>query len=189
MPGSTPFIGSAGGKREEIPEVKMEFLFSLGQQQKILQSLFAAHPYETVAYEIIKLENTDQTTGSGLIGELPGAMSEKDFLSLVKSQFQLQSIKHTPLLQKPVKKIAICGGAGSFLINKAIAAKADVFITSDIKYHDFFDADGKILLLDIGHWESEQFTIELVSNFLQDKIPTFAVLKTEINTNPVHHFV
>ncbi|MES2648528.1 MAG: Nif3-like dinuclear metal center hexameric protein [Bacteroidota bacterium] len=189
MEGANPFIGSAGGNREEIPEIKMEFLFSVGQQQKILQSLFAAHPYETVAYEIIKLENTDQTTGSGLIGELPEAINERDFLNFVKHKFQLTSIKHTPLLEKPVKKVALCGGSGSFLIQKAIAEKADVFITSDIKYHDFFEADGKILLLDIGHWESEQFTIELVSNFLQDKIPTFAVLKTEINTNPVHHFV
>ena len=189
MPGSKPLIGSAGGNREEIPELKLEFLFSLGKQQQIINALFSAHPYEEIAYEIIKLENSDQTSGSGLTGELPETMNETDFLSLVKDRFGLTSIRHTPLLGKPIRKIALCGGSGSFLISKAIAAKADIFITSDIKYHDYFDADGKILLLDIGHWESEQFTIDLLSNFLQDKIPTFAVLKTEINTNPVHHFV
>lgn len=189
LPGSDPFIGKAGGHREEVAELKIEFIFASWLKNKVLNALFQAHPYEEVAYEIIRLENTDQTTGAGMVGELPEAISEKDFLLSVKRAFNLTALKHAPFLQKPVKKIALCGGAGSFLIKDAIAAGADVYLTADLKYHEYFDADGKILLVDIGHWESEQFTIDLLVNFLQGKIPTFAVLKTEINTNPVHNFV
>jgi dinuclear metal center YbgI/SA1388 family protein len=189
LPGSEPFIGTAGGMREEVPEAKLEFIFPSYLKQKILNSLFQSHPYEEVAYEIIKLENTDQYTGSGMLGQLESPVTETEFLQLVKRSFNVTAIKHTPLLQKPIQKIALCGGAGSFLIKKAIAEGADVYLTADLKYHEYFDADGKILLVDIGHWESEQFTIDLLVNFLQGKIPTFAVLKTEVNTNPVHNFV
>lgn len=189
MEGTEPYIGSAGGKREEVPEAKIEFIFPAARQRQILEVLLQSHPYEEVAYEIIRLENADQYIGSGLIGSLPETLSEASFLNLVKKTFNLSVIKHTTLLNKPIKKIALCGGAGSFLIKNAIAAGADAYITADVKYHEFFDADGKTLLLDIGHWESEQYTIDLLANFLQYKIPTFAVLKTEINTNPVHHFV
>ena len=189
MEGTNPFIGSSGGKREEVAEAKIEFIFPVARQAQLIRALLQSHPYEEVAYEIIRLENADQFTGSGFIGELPAALREHDFLDLVKKTFNLSLIRHTELLNKPVRKIALCGGAGSFLIKNAISAGADAYITADVKYHEFFDADGKTLLLDIGHWESEQYTIDLLANFLQDKIPTFAVLKTEINTNPVHHFV
>ena len=124
-----------------------------------------------------------------MIGDLPKPVTEIELLQHLKEAFGLTVIKHTPLLNKSIKKVALCGGAGSFLTHKAIAAGADVFITSDIKYHEFFDAEGKLLLIDIGHWESEQFTIDLIADFLQEKFPTFAVLKTGVNTNPVHYFV
>lgn len=189
LPGSDPFIGTAGGAREEVLEVKIEFVFPAFLKLRVLNALFRSHPYEEVAYEIIRLENTDQFTGAGLTGELQSAVSENEFLRLVKHSFNLTSIRHSPFLNKPVKKIALCGGAGSFLIKNAIAAGADVYLTADLKYHEYFDADGKILLLDIGHWESEQFTIDLLVNFLQGKIPTFAVLKTGVITNPVNNFV
>ena len=116
-------------------------------------------------------------------------MSENDFLNLLKNIFGLQVIRHTQLLQKPVKKIAVCGGAGSFLIDKALASKADFYITADVKYHEFFDANNKIVIADIGHWESEQFTIELLHEVLQAKFPNFAVLKTKNRTNPVYYCV
>ena len=128
-------------------------------------------------------------TGSGLIGEMEIEISEEKFLLFLKDAFDLKVIKHTKLLNKPVKKIALCGGAGSFLIEKALAANADVYITSDIKYHEFFDANDRMLIADIGHWESEQFTIDLLHDFLQAKFPTFAVLKTGKNTNPVYYFI
>ena len=116
-------------------------------------------------------------------------ISEDKFLLFLKDAFNLNVIKHTKFLNKPVRKIALCGGAGSFLIEKALAADADVFITSDIKYHEFFDANGRILIADIGHWESEQFTIDLLYDFLRSKFPNFAVLKTGKNTNPVYYFI
>ncbi len=123
-----------------------------------------------------------------MIGELPEAMSEEDLLQQIKEIFHLQVIKHTPLLNKNVKKVALCGGAGSFLLSKAIAASADFYITSDVKYHEFFDADGRIVFADIGHWESEQFTIDLLFDILQSKFRNFAILKTGVRTNPVFYY-
>jgi dinuclear metal center YbgI/SA1388 family protein len=184
MAGSSPFLGAVG-TRETAEEVKIEVIFSHYLQPKILQALFAAHPYETVAYEVIKLENHHQEIGSGMIGHLPDSMEETAFLNLVKNAFGLSVIRHTPLLNRPVKTVAVCGGSGSFLTKTAIAAGADVYITADVKYHEFFDADNRLLLADIGHWESEQFTTDLLAEFLQDKFLTFAVLKTRVNTNPV----
>lgn len=189
LPGSDPFIGEENGKREGVAEVKLEFLLPSAIQEKVLAALFQSHPYEEVAYEMIRLANEDQYTGSGLVGDLDGEPDEAAFLQKIKQVFRLKAIRHTRFVNRPVKKVALCGGAGGFLLREAMARPADVFITSDIKYHEYFEADGRILLVDIGHYESEQYTIDLLANFLQDKIPTFAVLKTETNTNPVQYFV
>lgn len=183
-----PFVGEQHVRHTE-EEVKIEVIFPFYLHQKILSALLEAHPYEEVAYDIIQLSNQYNNIGSGLIGELEEEKSQKDFLAIIKAAFGLSVIKYTPLLQKPVKKVAVCGGAGSFLINKAKASGADFYITSDIKYHEFFDADGKMVIADIGHWESEQFTTELLYDILQAKFPNFAVLKTKTVTNPVHYFV
>ena len=150
--------------------------------------MLAAHPYEEVAYDVIRLENRFSSIGSGVIGELKEPMDEKVFLETLKEKFKLKVIRHTELLNKQINKVAVCGGAGSFLISNALAAGADVYITSDIKYHEFFDANGRMVIADIGHYESEQFTINLLQEFLEQKFPTFAVLKTEVNTNPVRYF-
>jgi dinuclear metal center YbgI/SA1388 family protein len=183
-----PFVGEKNIRHQE-DEVKIEVIFPFYQKNKIIAALLKAHPYEEVAYDIIALENAYNNTGSGLTGELKHEVSETDFLDLLKNTFGVQVIRHTELLQKPVKKIAVCGGAGSFLISKAITEGADFYITADIKYHEFFDADGKMVIADIGHWESEQFTIELLYEILQANFPNFAVLKTKTETNPVHYFV
>jgi dinuclear metal center YbgI/SA1388 family protein len=185
---TNPFVGEQG-KRHEENEAKMEVIFPSYLKQKIITALIDAHPYEEPAYDIIPLLNEFYKTGSGLMGELEFEMPEEKFLLFVKDAFHLKVIKHTKFLNKPVKKVALCGGAGSFLISSALAANADVYITSDIKYHEFFDANERILIADIGHWESEQFTIDLLHDFLQAKFPTFAVLKTEIRTNPVDYFI
>ncbi len=184
--GSHPFVGKIGERHLEN-EVRIEVIFPSFLQKKVIYSLKSAHPYEEVPYYIHSLENLQDTAGSGLIGELSENIDENELLKKVRTTFHLSVIKHTALLTKPVKKIAVCGGAGIFLLGKAMAAGAEVFITSDIKYHEFFDADGKILLADIGHYESEQFTMELLIELLQQKFTNFAVLKTEINTNPVHY--
>ena len=186
--GTNPFAGKIG-ERHTADEIKMEMIFPAWQEQNILSAMFTAHPYEEVAYDIIALDNKNQQVGSGLLAELEESMGEKVFLSLLKEKFNLSVIRHTPLLGKPVKKIALCGGAGSFLIGAAVVAGADFYITGDIKYHEFFDANSRLVIADIGHYESEQFTIALLFDILSRKFPTFAVLKTGVKTNPVHYFL
>jgi dinuclear metal center YbgI/SA1388 family protein len=185
--GTNPFVGKVG-KRHEEREIKMEFIFPAHLQDYIVSSMIKAHPYEEVAYDVVPLANNYLQTGSGLIGELTAPVAEEQFLYQVKKSFGLSVIKHTKLLGKPVQKIALCGGAGSFLISKAITAGADIYITADVKYHEFFDANDKLIIADIGHWESEQFTVHLLFDILQAKFPTFAVLKSEVRTNPVFYF-
>ena len=182
-----PFVGEKG-KRHEEDEVKMEMILPAHIKQQVVNALIKSHPYEEVAYDVIALENEFDKTGSGLVGELQREIGEEQFLFALKDAFNLHVIRHTRLLNKPVKTIALCGGAGSFLIDKAGAAGADFYVTADVKYHEFFDADNRMVIADIGHWESEQFTIDLLHDFLQAEFPTFAVLKTGIKTNPVHYF-
>jgi hypothetical protein len=185
---TNPFVGEHG-KRHEEAELKIEVIFPSWRENSIISALKSAHPYEEVAFDVVQLDNEFQTVGSGLIGELETAVSENAFLELLKNRFNLQVLRHTAFLQKPIKKVAICGGAGSFLTKTAIAEGADIFVTADIKYHEFFDAEKRLLLADIGHWESEQFTIDLLAEELSRKFPTFAVLKTGVKTNPVVYFV
>ena len=185
---SNPFTGKRGIRHTE-EEIKMEMIFPAWQEQNILKAMKAAHPYEEVAYDIIALDNQNKQVGSGLVGDLPEPLNENEFLLLLKEKFNLSVIRHTPLLNKPVKKIALCGGAGSFLIGAAAATGADFYITGDIKYHEFFDANSRLVVADIGHYESEQFTIDLLFDILSQKFPTFAVLKTGVKTNPVHYFL
>ncbi len=185
--GTNPFTGKRGIRHTE-DEIKFEMIFPAWQQQSILSAMIAAHPYKEVAYDIIALDNQNQQVGSGLVGELPQPLTETEFLALLKEKFNLSVIRHTPLTGKPVKKIALCGGAGSFLIGAAIATGADFYITGDVKYHEFFDANNRLVIADIGHFESEQFTIELLFDILSQKFPTFAVLKTGVKTNPVQYF-
>ena len=184
---ANPYIGEIG-KRHYENEARLETIFPSHLQQQVVAALIEAHPYEEVAYDIIELANPNQRTGSGLIGELPEAMDEKAFLEKIKQSFALPVIKYTRLRGKSVKKVALCGGAGSFLISRALANGADFYISSDIKYHEFFDANGVMVIADIGHYESEQFTIDMLHEILLEKFPTFAVLKTGLNTNPVNYY-
>ena len=185
--GADPFVGRIGTRHQE-KEIKIEVIFPSYLEQKIIHALIDAHPYEEVAYDIISLENFLPDIGSGLIGNLEIPLDEKDLLKLIKTAFNLKVIRHTGLSGNKVKRIALCGGAGSFLIPLALSNKADVYITSDIKYHEFFDAES-MLLLDIGHYESEQFTIDLLYEIVKEKFPNFAVRKTEVNTNPLNYFL
>ena len=184
---ANPFVGEKGNRHTES-EIKLEVIFPAHLQYGIEKALKKAHPYEEVAYDIFSLENTFSSIGSGLIGELETEIEELDFLKMIKDIFQLKAIRHTAFLGKPIKRVAVCGGAGSFLTKKAIAAKADIFISADYKYHEFFDAENKLIIADIGHWESEQYTIDILTEVLQSNFPTFAVLKTIVSTNPVFYF-
>ncbi|AEW01719.1 Nif3-like dinuclear metal center hexameric protein [Niastella koreensis] len=186
--GTNPFVGQPGERHYE-KEIRVEVIFPGYLQNSLIRALRTAHPYEEVAFDVVNLANTHPGIGSGLVGELPEALPEEVFLKLLKQAFDLPLIRHTALFGRPVKKIALCGGAGSFLVSKALGVGADVYITGDMKYHEFFDANGRLIIADIGHFESEQFTIDLLAGVLQEKFPTFAVLKTALKTNPVHYFV
>jgi dinuclear metal center YbgI/SA1388 family protein len=185
--GAKPFVGNLGERHYE-KEIKVEVIFSAHNQQLVVEALKKAHPYEEVAYDIVCLANNHPDFGSGLIGELPEAIEEKALLVKLREVFQVPVVRHTKLINRPIKKIALCGGAGSFLISKALSLGADFYITSDIKYHEFFDANERLVLADIGHFESEQFTVDLLYDILREKFPNFAVLKSGIGTNPVNYY-
>jgi len=184
---TNPFVGKKGEQHYEN-EIRVETIFPDYLQGKVINALIQAHPYEEVAYDIYSLDNKFDQIGAGMIGLLPKEKSETAFLRQLKKTFDVKMIRHTALQDKKVKKIAVCGGAGSFLLNQAIAAEADFFVTGDFKYHQFFDAENKIVIADIGHFESEQFTKELFYELLTKKFPKFAVHLSEVNTNPVFYF-
>lgn len=185
-PGTRPFTGLQGERHSE-KENRLEVIFPGYLQAPLLEALRSSHPYEEVAYDLVALANFHQEMGAGLVGELAVPVAETTFLQHVAQTFGACQLRHSPLLGKPIKRVAVCGGAGSFLISKALAAEADLFLTADLKYHDFFLADGRLVLADIGHFESEQFTIELLAEHLAKKFLNFAVLKTSISTNPVNY--
>lgn len=185
---ANPFIGTAGGKREQADEYKLEVILPEWQQKPVLQALLQAHPYEEVAYEWVPTLNALQDAGSGLIGMLPKPLPAADFLQLVAVNLATPCIKHSPLPDSPIQTVALCGGAGAFLIDKAIQQGAQAYITADLKYHDFFLPDGRLLLADIGHAESEIATVQLITEYIKGNFPTFAVLKSQVNTNPVRYF-
>ncbi len=182
-----PFAGEPGKFHVE-PEVRIETIFPSWLESQVVVALIKAHPYEEVAYDIYPLENSYMQAGAGLSGELTLPLGESEFLLKLKETFHIPVIRHSPLRNRPVSKVAVCGGAGSFLLKEAVASGADFFITGDIKYHQFFDAIDKIVLADIGHFESEQFTKELFYELLTKKFPTFAVRLSETVTNPVTYF-
>ncbi len=183
---ANPFVGQIGQRHTET-EKKLEVIFPSHLQNQVLQALRKSHPYEEIAYEIITLKNTYPLVGSGMIGSLSFPVDVMEFLHQLKQVLGIPMIKHTAIVKQTIQRIAVCGGAGFFLLQDAIQAGAEVFITSDVKYHDFFDADGKILLADAGHYETEQFTKDLLAHEIQKKFPTFAVLISNTNTNPVNY--
>jgi dinuclear metal center YbgI/SA1388 family protein len=185
---SNPYVGEPGIRHTEN-EVRIETVYPINLESKVLMALVLAHPYEEVAYDLYELTNQHQQIGAGMIGELEHAIDEDAFLFDVKEKMRAKVIRHTEFTGKTVKKVAVCGGAGGFLLKQAIAAGADVFITADYKYHEFFDAEGKIMIADIGHFESEQFTQQLLYDIIRKKFAALSIRLTEINTNPVRYFI
>lgn len=184
---TNPYLGEKG-KRHTEPETRIEVLYQAHNERVLLNAMRAAHPYEEVAYDLYSLRNEDYTTGAGMVGELENEMAENDFLSLLKESMKTACVRHTALRNKPIRKVALCGGSGSFLLKNALRAKADVFITGDFKYHEFFDAEKRLVIADIGHYESEQFTVDLIEEVLKERLPGLTVMKTSVNTNPVSYF-
>lgn len=183
---TNPHVGEIGVQHQET-ETRVETVVSNYKLNAVIDAMIEAHPYEEVAYDVYELKNKLNNVGSGVIGELSSEEDEKTFLTRLKNDINTSCIRHTDYLNKPVKKIALCGGSGSFLLPDAIRAGADVFITGDFKYHQFFDAENKIVIADVGHYESEQYTTELIYDILIKKIPNFAVRLSKNNTNPVNY--
>lgn len=186
LEGSDPTIGNIGSLTE-VPETRIEIVVPQHCEAKIMKALFDNHPYEEVAYSLINLVNKNQYIGLGMIGELESEMDEKSFISFVKEKMNTPVVRHSNLLNKPIKKVAVLGGSGAFAIKNALAAGADAYITSDLKYHEFFSAENQIVLMDIGHYESEQFTINLISSYLKEKFSNFVIFNSGIITNPVNY--
>jgi dinuclear metal center YbgI/SA1388 family protein len=183
---ANPFVGERG-KRHSEPETRIEVIVPRHAATKAIAAALEAHPYEEVAFDRYPLTNTAARVGSGMIGDLPEAMSWQGLFDRLKHELKAQVIRHTQLPETSVKRVAYCGGSGFFLLQAAKRAGADVFITSDVKYHQFFDAEG-IVLADVGHWESEHRTVELIARYLNGKFANFAVHFSQTQTNPVKYY-
>ena len=183
---ANPFIGEKGEFHHE-GETRIEVVFPNEITNKVVANLLKNHPYEEVAYDLFPIKNSFSKVGDGMIGDLPTPEKTEDFLNRVKKTFHCGTIRHTKILKDTVSKIAVCGGSGSFLIQDAIRSNADVFITADVKYHEFFTAENKLVLADIGHYESEQFTKELFYDLLIKKNYNFAIQISKVNTNPINY--
>lgn len=188
LEGSNPVTGTQN-ERENANEVLLSVIFEDYKKHQILVAMKQNHPYEEVAYQLISLENENQYTGLGRFGDLETEMDETDFLKLVKEKFSLNVIRHNSLTQKKIKRVGVLGGSGASGIKSAISAKCDAYLTGDVKYHDFFFAEGKMLICDIGHFESEQFVVQQLFEILSEKFTTFAIAKTTQKTNPVNYFL
>ena len=186
--GAQPFVGQVGLRHSE-KEVRLEVILPVHLSRAVVAAMIAAHPYEEVAYDLVPLANVQGGIGAGLVGELVLPMEEEAFLGRLCGVFGVPVVRHTRLTGQPVRRVAVCGGAGSFLISNALAVGANFYITSDVKYHEFMDANDRLVIADIGHWESEQFTVELLIGHLREKFSNFAVLKSDVRTNPVHYHV
>jgi len=184
---SNPFVGKMGQQHHEN-ETRIEMIMPAHVQKPVINAMIEKHPYEEVAYDIYPLENINAQFGAGLIGELENSMSPDLFLKNLKDKLRTNCIRHTSLPTQPIKRVALCGGAGSFLLNDAIHQKADIFISADFRYHSFLEADNRITIADIGHYESEQFAQDLLQQLITRKFRTFAVHLTSIITNPVIYF-
>ncbi len=183
---ANPAIGSSN-KKELVAEKRIEVIFPSPLEGAIISALYGSHPYEEPAYDILQLENKNPEVGSGAIGTLPSPMKELDFMNYLKSKMNLSNIRHTALLGKEIKKVALCGGSGSFLLKNALSVGADAYISADFKYHEFFDAENKIVIADIGHYESEVFTKDLIYEFLIQKFSNIAVRLSKIDSNPISY--
>lgn len=184
---ANPFVGEKGTLHTE-PEKRFETIFPKHLEKKVIQALLKAHPYEEVAFDIYPVTNKNPLSGAGAIGEVQSLMEEETFLEKIKEVFAAPCVRHTRLLGKPIKKVAMCGGSGSFMLSGAMAQNADIFISADFKYHQFMDAENKIIIADIGHYESEQYILEVFYELLSKNFSKFANYFTKVNTNPINYF-
>ena len=176
-------------QQHQEQEFRIETIYHTHTEHLLLKALKEVHPYEEIAFDLYLLDNQHPQVGSGMIGVLENAAEEETFLRHVKKQCNAKVIRHTSFRNKMIHRVAVCGGAGGFLLPQAIRAGADLFITADYKYHEFFDAEKKIVIADIGHFESEQFTQELLQELITKKFPKFVTRLTIQNTNPINYLI
>lgn len=186
--GSDPFSGTED-IRENSNEIAISVIYESYKKNQIIAAMKLAHPYEEVAYQIIQLENENHFLGLGRFGELAQPMHEEEFLSFVKDKFNLKAIRHSDFTKKEIKRVGVLGGSGASGIAGAISQNCDAYLTGDLKYHDYLQGEGKMLICDIGHFESEQFVTEHLVEILSQKFTTFAVSKSTEKTNPVNYFL
>jgi len=186
LQGADPFIGTIG-EAEKVSEARIEVLVQQDRLSAVIDAMLEAHPYETAACDVIPVTNSHPQIGAGMVGDLESPVAALDFLRTVKSTFNCGVVRYTDLMDKTISRVAVCGGSGGFLLDDAIRSRADVFITADYKYHEFFDADNRIIIADIGHFESEQYTSELLVAIIRKKFSNFAVRLTNVNTNPIKY--
>ena len=187
LEGSNAFVGEKG-KRHEEAEAQLQIVLPKHCKNKVIDALQQAHPYETVAYELTALENVRSNLGMGCIGQLTKPITEEEFLQDLKAILGTPMLRHSALLGKKIDRVALLGGSGSFAIDAAKGQNANVLITADLKYHDFYKGENRILLIDAGHYESEQFTKKTIMKFLSENFPNFAFISSKTDTNPVHYF-
>lgn len=185
--GSNPFTGSLLERHSEA-EYRWETIFPNYLKSSVVAALKAAHPYEEVAFDLYPVQQTHNSIGAGWIGEYEQPLPKEEFMARLKSAFGLSVVRYTAIADPTIKRVAICGGSGSFLIKKALGAGAQAYVTADVKYHEFFDAEDRLMICDIGHWESEQFTTEIFYEVLREKIPNFAAIFADTKTNPVNYY-
>jgi dinuclear metal center YbgI/SA1388 family protein len=183
---ANPFLGKAG-EIERVDESRIEVIFPSHIEPQVLKALKEAHPYEEVAYFVYDLANSHSQVGLGMLGELPEAMSGERFLEYCAQKLSLKVIRHTALLPE-IKTVAVCSGSGTSLLPKALSQKAQAFVSSDFKYHQFFEAENQIIIADIGHYESERFAAEILARWLKDYFD-LPIFQTQIGTNPVDYFI
>lgn len=186
--GANPFVGEIG-KRHTESELRIETIYPASIERKLIAALLEVHPYEEVAYDLYPISNAHPQVGSGMIGNLRSDQDEIEFLKFIKDVLNAKVIRHTAVRGKMIRRVAVCGGSGSFLLGNAINAGADIFVTADFKYHEFFDAEGKVIIADVGHFESEQFTQDLLLELITEKFSNFALRLTAQNTNPINYLI
>lgn len=184
--GTSPFCGEIGELHKES-EVRIETILPAFKKAAVIKALLATHPYEEPAFDFYPLKNTWTQVGSGVVGELEEPEAELDFLKRIKKTFEVGCLRHTRLSGRLIQKVALCGGAGAFLLPKAVSADADVFITGEVKYHDYFNYENDILVAEMGHYESEQYTKEIFYSIIQEMFPELEVQITRVNTNPIKY--
>ena len=182
---ASPFVGNLNELHQEA-EQRIEVIYPVYREAQIIQAMKSAHPYEEVAYDVYLLDNELKDVGYGIIGELPQEAEPMDFLRNLQKITGSRSLRHNSLTKDKVRKVAVCGGSGSFAIKEAMLAGADVFVTGDVKYHEFLDAEDLLIIADIGHYESEHFVLDFLHAELNEKFPIFANFISEVNTNPIY---